>query len=131
MVKEPVFTERIVTEQDLALWVSSKDVFLEELAQEYIGKPPMSEQLANELLEFLCVFSLGCSQLGLPELAEVYNKRVSLFLVGFSKMGYSTGTYMFYTAMRKCYGTFQRVVRKLGGRIDYLTFYGNKFKKVD
>jgi hypothetical protein len=103
---------KIIKVEDLKCWTDSGDPFLVELAQYYIGKElPVDydkreqigvgprgtpvyatfnglQELAT-VLDFLNTFAIGYAEMKISKMRELYDRRITLFIHGLSKMGYS------------------------------------------
>ena len=92
-------------------WRNSKDEMMIDLANstEGITEHP-DEEATTEFVTFLCVFSMGCAELGLVDLSNKFKMRLELYMIGLTRMGFIPGKYKNYLWNRMVDGFYNRVV---------------------
>lgn len=138
---------KIVKEQELRCWLDSKDQFLVDLANFYIGKElqvdfDLKEEIGRnvkdqpvytifngekdliQLLDFFSTFAIGAAEMKDQELKAIYDRRVVLFIHGLSKMGYSR------SKGDDTLGSLEKIVRIGTGRSVYRMLELKRFSDV-
>lgn len=127
---QPVTTTSMVRPENLELWANSEDYFLKELAERYVGLPFPDEKELIEILTFLSIFAIGCREMKLDNLAETYDKRINMFVLGLDRIGFARGDYKQYVLKRKIPGMLTRIVRRAFGKAAYITQDTNRYTDV-
>lgn len=109
----------IVREESVQLWKDSGDPFLMAFAEDWIGQPFPEEKFLVGILTFFSIFNIGCNEMGLSEVAEKFQRRINLFLVGLEKIGYSRETRREHVAKRNVPGIYHRITKAAFGRVAY------------
>lgn len=76
----------------LADWEGHSDYFFRHLYEGWMERkkyPSVKE--AADIMKFLSVFMMGYRRMGCDDLAEMYNRRISIFVAKLSAIGYEKG----------------------------------------
>lgn len=118
-----------ITKEHVGLWLDSNDSIMTWLGNEYLERNIYpSDAEAVSLLTFFSVFAMGCHELDLPEVEKVFQRRVTLYIVGLCKMGYGMKGSMWYMTRTLLFGPLKRIVGKVSNRVSYLTSETTKCK---
>jgi hypothetical protein len=110
----------IVSEEQLKVWLNSKDSVLIQLAEDCIGLPLPQEQELINILTFFSIFNLGCKEMKEETIANIFEKRINLFVIGLTKMGFSGEFRKEYVTRKTIPGPLLRIKRRAFGRAAYV-----------
>jgi len=113
---------QVLQPEDVAYWAESKDYFLRDLADGFVGGPPPEEQNLIDILTFLAVFSIGYKEMAMDDLCDLFDKRINAFIVGLQRMGFTKDFRKEYVAKRTIPGPLERIIRVAFGRAAYRMF---------
>ena len=101
-------------------WKQSDDSILVRLAENIEeAKTIPSEEEMIEILTFFSVFSMGCLEMGLKDIAKAFEKRATSFIIGLRKMGLVPGKYKNYVLDCMLDGYYNRVINTAAYRAAY------------
>ena len=73
----------------LEIW--QNDHYLSKIKEEFEKTPPSAEDV-YELLKFFLYFSMGCRKMQLNALADEFENRSNLFVIGMNQLGYRSSS---------------------------------------
>ena len=69
----------------LEIW--QNDHYLSKIKEEFEKSQPHEEEVYN-ILRFFLMFSMGCRSLNIPKIADDFESRANLFIVGMNQLGF-------------------------------------------
>jgi hypothetical protein len=125
-----VFQTPVVKEENVKVWLDSKDEMMIQLANSCLGKPMPIEEELTEILTFFNIFSLGLIEMGLKDMSKVYERRIRLFIIGLKQLGFSSIDRREYMARRTIKGPFNRIIRRACGKAAYVMVELKRYLQV-
>lgn len=123
------FSEYKAVAENMQLWLNSNDLMLVNLANAYLEEPTkIYENDFMNLLTFLAVASISCSELEMSDLAKKFEWRINKICCGLANLGYSSKSYMYYTTMTKRPCILKRIIMKVCNQTEYLTRESTRLK---
>jgi hypothetical protein len=118
--------------ENVKFWADSKDLFLINLAKDLVGKELFEiEEDLTEILLFFSIFSLGCREAKLEDLADKYKWRSDTFIIGLKQLGLKSGSYKIYVTNKTIPGPIGRIIYKASNRAAYRMVELNRYLKVE
>jgi len=104
-----------LTRSMLSLWET--DEMLKYLKEAYLEMDQIPGGVeVEEVLAFFCIFTVGCTQMGLDKLSGQFKRRADVYAVGLKEMGYQSGWYRL-GLFGKCRKSWDRIIGAVNRRI--------------